>query len=203
MNKNQKGFSAVEGLLILIIVGLIGFTGWYVWQAKQNADKTLNAAATTASNTPKTIKNSSQQIKYVDKQNGFSFVYEANNKPTISVIAEDALKLKNFGGDYLSYDTTKNQFVTTDYLNVSTAFQPTIKTGKTDIYVWDEGDAGTVSRTYIVHLNNQKILTVAYEYDLEIKDDSTGKIEEPGLTASEYNAQKAKDQQAIQTFKFI
>lgn len=31
MNRNQKGFSAVEGLLILVIVVLMGFVGWYLW----------------------------------------------------------------------------------------------------------------------------------------------------------------------------
>lgn len=38
MKKNQKGFNAVEGLIILVIVGLIGFVGWIVYQ-KQNTDK--------------------------------------------------------------------------------------------------------------------------------------------------------------------
>ena len=41
MNKNQSGFSAVEALLILIIVGILGFTGYFVWHAKQSADKSL------------------------------------------------------------------------------------------------------------------------------------------------------------------
>ncbi len=55
--KNQRGFSAVEGLLILVIVGLIGFTGWYVWQAKSNTEKTLNqASSTSSSSVTKTVK---------------------------------------------------------------------------------------------------------------------------------------------------
>lgn len=44
MKKNQKGFSAVEGLLILIIVGLVGFIGWYVYHTKNNTEATLNQA---------------------------------------------------------------------------------------------------------------------------------------------------------------
>lgn len=35
MKLNTKGFSAVEGLLILIIVGIIGFAGWKVWDASR------------------------------------------------------------------------------------------------------------------------------------------------------------------------
>jgi type II secretory pathway pseudopilin PulG len=41
-NRNQSGFSVVEGLLILVIVGIIGATGWYVMQANKNTNDTLN-----------------------------------------------------------------------------------------------------------------------------------------------------------------
>jgi hypothetical protein len=39
----ETGFSVIEALLILGIVGMLGFTGWFVWHAKQVADKTLTA----------------------------------------------------------------------------------------------------------------------------------------------------------------
>ncbi len=45
--KNSKGFSAIETLLIVVIVGIIGGTGWYVLHAKNNADKNLNEAVKT------------------------------------------------------------------------------------------------------------------------------------------------------------
>lgn len=48
MQRNQKGFSAVEGLLILFIVGLVGFIGWYVYHSKNNAEATLSQADKTA-----------------------------------------------------------------------------------------------------------------------------------------------------------
>jgi hypothetical protein len=35
----QSGFSAVEALLILVIVGIVGFTGWYVYHAQTTANK--------------------------------------------------------------------------------------------------------------------------------------------------------------------
>jgi Tfp pilus assembly protein PilV len=44
MKKNQSGFSAIEALLILVIVGIIGGTGWYVLQANKNTNNTLNNA---------------------------------------------------------------------------------------------------------------------------------------------------------------
>ncbi|MBW3569272.1 hypothetical protein KY385_04040 [Candidatus Parcubacteria bacterium] len=35
---DNKGFGIVEGLLILVIVGLIGGVGFYVWNSKQKVD---------------------------------------------------------------------------------------------------------------------------------------------------------------------
>lgn len=52
--KKQNGFSAIEGLLLLIITGILGFTGWYVWHGKNNANKSYSnsesAGATSLNN---------------------------------------------------------------------------------------------------------------------------------------------------------
>lgn len=45
--KNQKGFSGIEALLILVIAGIIGGVGWYVWNAKKESDESLKQAAQT------------------------------------------------------------------------------------------------------------------------------------------------------------
>jgi hypothetical protein len=42
--RNQGGFSAVEGLLIFIIVAIIAGTGWYVMSANNKTNDTLNNA---------------------------------------------------------------------------------------------------------------------------------------------------------------
>ncbi len=36
----QKGFTAIEGLLLLVIIGMLGFTGWFVWHSQQSTSKT-------------------------------------------------------------------------------------------------------------------------------------------------------------------
>jgi hypothetical protein len=46
---NQTGFAAVAGLLIVIIVLLVGGTGYYVWHTNRQANNTLNSASTAAS----------------------------------------------------------------------------------------------------------------------------------------------------------
>jgi Tfp pilus assembly protein PilV len=42
---SNLGFSVVEALLILVVVGILGFTGWYVYHAKQTSDKNYSAAS--------------------------------------------------------------------------------------------------------------------------------------------------------------
>lgn len=39
MKTNQKGFSVVEGLLVLLVVGLIGTVSWLVYDRQQNDNK--------------------------------------------------------------------------------------------------------------------------------------------------------------------
>jgi Tfp pilus assembly protein PilE len=46
-SKNQKGFAVVEGVLILVVVAILGFTSWYVIKANGNAKDTLSLAAGT------------------------------------------------------------------------------------------------------------------------------------------------------------
>ncbi|MDB5163622.1 MAG: hypothetical protein JWS12_239 [Candidatus Saccharibacteria bacterium] len=60
---NQKGFSAVEGLLILVIVSVIGFIGWYVWNSNKKTTTSYNNAAATnqaASTTKKSTSAASE-----------------------------------------------------------------------------------------------------------------------------------------------
>lgn len=68
----QHGFSVVETLLILVIIGLLGVSGYYVFNAKKNADKSLNNAA---SQEQKLVSSSTKQGEYQNKDFGFKFEY--------------------------------------------------------------------------------------------------------------------------------
>ncbi len=41
---SQEGFSLPETLLIAVIVGVLGFVGWYVWNAKTKTNNSFNNA---------------------------------------------------------------------------------------------------------------------------------------------------------------
>lgn len=53
---NQRGFSPIETVLVLVIVGLIAFVAWYVFHAKSNTDTTLGNAANTQTEVSKQTK---------------------------------------------------------------------------------------------------------------------------------------------------
>lgn len=80
MHKNQKGFAVVEGLLILAIIALIAGTGWYVWNSKNQTDKTLESAGnrtlTKDSKTSSTAKDPTEDwVSYSSKDGKFSLKY--------------------------------------------------------------------------------------------------------------------------------
>ncbi len=62
---NQKGFTVVEGVLILIIVAMLGFTGWFVWHSQQNTDK-INSQAAKNSQPVTTDKNKPSYLTAMD-----------------------------------------------------------------------------------------------------------------------------------------
>lgn len=79
----QHGFSVVEGLLIFIIIGIIGGTGWYVVNANKNADDTLNNAG--LGNATKTSKDPTPKsdptagwTSYSNKEGKYSLKYPSN-----------------------------------------------------------------------------------------------------------------------------
>lgn len=63
---NQDGFSIIEGLLILVIIAIVGGTGWYVVKAKDQTDKTYSqTTASTIVPTKKTAAVKANDQKYL------------------------------------------------------------------------------------------------------------------------------------------
>ena len=61
MKRNQQGLSTVEGLLILVIVVIVSFTGWYVYHSRHAANKSYSNSATSTNQTPAVAKSSGTQ----------------------------------------------------------------------------------------------------------------------------------------------
>ncbi|PJE65465.1 hypothetical protein COU91_01495, partial [Candidatus Saccharibacteria bacterium CG10_big_fil_rev_8_21_14_0_10_47_8] len=41
--KNQKGFTLIESLLVVLILAVVGFAGYYVWHTRHESNKSSNA----------------------------------------------------------------------------------------------------------------------------------------------------------------
>jgi type II secretory pathway pseudopilin PulG len=105
----QHGFSVVEGLLILVIVGIVGGTGWYVMTANKNADESLsNAGLGTAVSTKKQTKATTKDVpdnwtSYSDSPGQFSFSYPSNWTKNVC----DSADLKDQGVVLLGAEPSK------------------------------------------------------------------------------------------------
>ncbi len=64
---DQKGFTAVEGLLIFVIISILAGTGWYVWHANRNIKVPVPNSLTYPSSTKTTTK---QSTPVVEKKEG-------------------------------------------------------------------------------------------------------------------------------------
>jgi len=86
------GFSVVEALLILVAIGILGFTGWYVYHAKQTSNKDYSDAA---SNTVPTYKkNPYAGWKTYSSSNGLGLGFKY---PASWTVTEDSAAQAQYG----------------------------------------------------------------------------------------------------------
>jgi hypothetical protein len=151
MVKGQKGFSVLEALLLLLAVGIIFGTGWYVWNSTSQANKSLDSANSTKfSSASKPIKTfddckkaagSKVQESYPEvclTKNGKRFIYQQYLS-----IEEWRIKIPlsaNIGDSY--YSLPKISSGNYEYLNLrvhSLDTEPDCKNG--------EDSVGTIVKT--------------------------------------------------------
>lgn len=81
MNKNQNGFSFLESLLIIVILCLVGITGWYVWSKNQPEESTKTNSPETSDVTQDFNTKSGEYevpegfVPYENKDIGFKFYH--------------------------------------------------------------------------------------------------------------------------------
>jgi competence protein ComGC len=65
--KDQLGFSAVEGLLVILVVAVFGFGGYYVWHTQKDNNKSAVTASKSSASKAKTSAEDNQTAPAVDK----------------------------------------------------------------------------------------------------------------------------------------
>lgn len=110
MNKIRKenGFSAVEGLLIVIIIAMIAGVGYYVWHANKTANDTLSSANQVAQNSP-AVKGTKKSTSTAPSSNNSYFV-----------VNEWGVRAPYSGSLHLSY-TFKHDTGTVTYVALSSS----------------------------------------------------------------------------------
>lgn len=93
LSKNQKGSSAIAGLLILLIVGIVSFVGWYVWSNRSTKDGTTTSTTTQTTPKPaecdadfKLLKNEKIGISLCYPKTWITKVVDTPNKYTIGTV---------------------------------------------------------------------------------------------------------------------
>lgn len=124
LTNSESGFSAIEALLILVVVGILGFTGWFVYHSQKAANEDYNSQPDTHVSTTKesskvtdqyvgwkstTFSGDNLTIKYPlgwqassDSATGDALVQKTVGTGTLTVRlgwAADGL-IANAGGDY-------------------------------------------------------------------------------------------------------
>lgn len=79
--QNFGGFTLIEGLLILVIAGLLGGTGWYVWRVH---NKTANSFTNAGSSNNSAAKNSKNPAADTAKPSSSSSTPSSSKTPTKS-----------------------------------------------------------------------------------------------------------------------
>jgi hypothetical protein len=120
--KSQRGFAAVEALLISVVVAIIGGTSYYVWRANQKSSDTYSAANKSALSSPakkKTVKAASSEFSIKElgvkfalpiSLKGLSYdvkeISDDQGKPTKAIYLSNSSfadlgdKCENAAGDY-------------------------------------------------------------------------------------------------------
>lgn len=91
MKKNQRGFSTIETVLIVVIVGVIGGVGWFVYNSQKKTSQTLDKTAQSQGEPQKSAVKPTDQQK-LESDNGTikgSLGYPSESIPAQRVCAED------------------------------------------------------------------------------------------------------------------
>jgi hypothetical protein len=100
--ENFDGFSAVEALLILVIVGILCGTGWYVYSSNKKTDDLLSSADNTKILSPSKAKEKATTTTPKQADETVNWTKVTSGKNSFSVKIPDGWNLQNWTSrDYL------------------------------------------------------------------------------------------------------
>lgn len=174
---NSKAFGTVETLLVILIVAILGGTGYYVYHANKNTNDTLNSAAKDANGTPKFASKKPTTTKATDETDK-RFLYTSPNHK-FSMRLPDGWQLEQHQNSDAIYAFGDSKLAPQDG---KTATVTTVQGGKD----------GSASGIFISFLTSADSLN---DYSQFTKGTSFKTVS--GLTVDVYSRTETKDPEAI------
>ena len=125
--KNEKGFNVVEILVVLVVVGLIGGAGWYVYQYSQRESTKQGASNSEGLDELPVLKEGYRQYqgKYLSLQYPKDWLQQNETEYYTKFVTDDSNKKQEVDEDYLSRWI---HFTSPDY-KPATELGPSVKAG--------------------------------------------------------------------------
>jgi hypothetical protein len=117
--QSQKGFAAIQALLVLVIVIMVGGVGYYVWQSQKQVDKTYSQTANSSA-APSKNKIIAPSAK-TDPNAGYFVIKEWNVRSAYSATYHLSYKINNLGGSPAIYSASFTSTELPNYLGACNA----------------------------------------------------------------------------------
>lgn len=217
MIKNEKGFGVVEVILILVIIGIIGFTGWRVYEANREASQVPIDNSTIVPREKSSVPDGWK--KYENKDLSFSFAYPEEWGEVIVSNETTPHEGGHYYLDFSKYDQFKVAIKTADYIytglgrgvpqvngftnfdeefqKIEKEFSEVIKkTLDTLVYVYAEGLNGSITAAGIARTDKQPglefgLITPISSFNLS--DETIFELYEGNISARQYLSQEQID----------
>lgn len=139
MKANQKGFSAVEILIVIVVVGLLGAVGWLVYD-RQKSKSDNKDMTTQVSQEDKKQETPKEEVKKADANEGYLLVKEWGLRfktptgltdvkytihgDTVSFFAKPTGSNVQYRADYDKYEDGRSQYATGNLYRSTSSTKP-------------------------------------------------------------------------------
>ena len=141
MRVNQEGFSIVEILIVIFVVGLLGVVGWLVYDRQNNMAPGTTKASNTQATTPQ--KDETSEVETVKKLNATSFSLDTSKLPKGWTVTNNTTDIITLTLDKCFVEATKENDPTLSSSKQAEGVQALLtandKTGSKGYVVTDKG----------------------------------------------------------------